>query len=590
MLTVPLILLLAGAWTQAAAPYRGAESLARQLADLAGREPNLVRVRELAQSREKRPAWLVEVGFGADADRHVRPALLVVAGIEGSDLAGPFTAVAWLERLTAQARTDPPTGELLQKTTVYVVPCLNPDAMERFFGTPRLELSGNNAPRDDDHDGFTDEDPGEDLNGDGAITLMRIEDKEGEYLLDPNESRLLLKADPLRGEKGAWKLLPEGIDNDRDKHWNEDGPGGANFNRSFPYNYRYFAADAGLHPVGDDETRALADFIVGHPNIGIVLTYGAADNLRRTPKADKSPGRAKPMEAVDERDVGYFEVMGKLYRKAIGLNKEMETVAEPGTFSDWMYFHRGRLSLAVRPWDAALARALAEPKKTEDGGRAAEDGEKKPASESSSDPNDGKEDEKPARKEQDERGAEQRQDLAWFDQHAPDAFIPWQAIEHPDFPGRRVEVGGYRPFAQTNPPAALLAGIAAQQGDFLTELLRRLPRIGIGKVECRLLAESIYEIEIHVVNSGFLPTALAHGETSQEVYPTRVILDLEPACFLAGTRTTSLPAIRGSGGTAKVRCTIRVANRSQVCFQVVSTLGGRAEGTIELLKSTAESR
>ncbi|MCU0914157.1 MAG: M14 family metallopeptidase [Planctomycetes bacterium] len=590
MLSVSLVLLLAGAWARGAAEYGSPQSLDRQLADLARREPNVVRVRELAESREKRRAWLVEVGLGSDTDRPTRPALLVVAGIEGNDLAGPFTAVAWLERLTAQARTDPPVAEMLKKTTIYAVPCLNPDALERFFASPRVQLSGNNMPRDDDHDGFVDEDPGEDLNGDGAITQMRVEDREGEYIPDPNESRLLVKADPLQGERGAWKLLPEGIDNDRDKHWNEDGPGGANFNRSFPYNYRYFAPEVGLHPVGDDETRALADFIVSHPNIGIVLTYGAADNLRGTPKAAKSPGRSKPMEAVDERDMGYFEVMGKLYRKVIGLDKEMETVSEPGTFSDWMYFHRGRLSLAVRPWDAALARALAKPKKTEDGKRTTEDEEEKPAAGSSSDPNDAKGDRKSARKEQEKRGAEQRQDLAWFDRHAPEAFVPWQTIEHPDFPGRRVEVGGYRPFAQTNPPAALLAGIATQQGDFLTELARRLPRIGIGKVECHLLAESIYEIEIQVVNSGFLPTALAHGETTQEVYPTRVIVDLEPACFLAGARTTSLPAIRGSGGTAKVRCTIRVADRSQVQFQVVSMLGGRAEGTIELLKTTAENR
>ena len=350
----------AGVW---AAEYYNSQSLAQQLASLAQKDPNLVRVRELAESRGKRKVWLVEVGVGSDQDRNTRPAVLVVAGSEGNDLVGPFTAVSWIERLVTQCRQDPPTAELLKTTTIYVVPCLNPDAIERFFTSPKIEVGGNDAPRDDDHDGLVDEDPGEDLNGDGLITMMRVEDKEGEYILDPNENRLLLKADPLKGEKGVWKLLPEGIDNDRDKRWNEDGPGGANFNRNFPHNYQYFAAEAGPHPVSEAETRALADFVVAHPNIGIVLTYGAADNLRKTPKAAKSPGRAKPMEAVDEKDAGYYETFGKLYRKAIGLGKEMECLSEPGTFSDWMYFQRGRLSLAVRPWDAALARAISEPKK-----------------------------------------------------------------------------------------------------------------------------------------------------------------------------------------------------------------------------------
>jgi hypothetical protein len=230
----------------------------------------------------------------------------------------------------------------------------------------------------------------------------------------------------------------------------------------------------------------------------------------------------------------------------------------------------------------ALARALAEPKKAEDGAPAAEDRDKK--KDDSSDPNAAKEDKKSAKKEE-KRGEDERKELKWFDEHAPEAFVPWQAVEQPDFKGRRVEVGGYRPFVLTNPPAQMRAGVAAQQGDFLMELARRLPRIGIGKIECHLLADSVYGIEIHVVNTGFLPTALAHGETTQEVYPTRLIVDLEPACFLAGARTTFLPTIAGSGGTAKTRYTIHVANRQEIHFKVVSMLGGQAEGTIALLQA-----
>jgi hypothetical protein len=594
-----LLALLGSSWLTAA-DYHSAQSMTQQLDGLARNDPNLVRVRALAESREKRTVWLVDVGVGSEEDRSTRPALLVVAGLEGNDLVGPFTAVSWVERLVRQYAQDPTTAELLQKTTVYVVPCLNPDAIERFFARPQIEMGGNNTPRDDDHDGLADEDPAEDLNDDGLITLMRIEDGEGEYIVDPNEIRLLLEADAVKGEKGAWKLLGEGIDNDRDKRWNEDGPGGANFNRSFPYNYRYFAPEGGLHPVADDETRALADFIVAHPNIGLVLTYGAADNLRKTPKAAKSPGRSRPMETIDDKDVGYYEVFGKLYRQTLGLGKEMECISEPGTFSDWMYFHRGRLSLAVRPWDTALARALAEPRKpedsrqkTEDGGQETENGEQelpsaavRPPSSDSADPNVSKTDAKPAKKAQDKRGEDERQELQWFDEHAPEAFVPWQAIEHPDFPGQRVEVGGYRPFARTNPPKALLAGIAAKQGDFLMDLAGRLPRIAVGKIECRLLADSIYEIEIHVVNEGFLPTALAHGQTSQEVHPTRLILELPSECFLAGAKTTFVPTLAGSGGTAKVRHTIHIVNRREVRFQVVSMLAGQVQGAIELLKAT----
>jgi hypothetical protein len=595
MLLATLALLLTRpAWAHGA-QYYDHQALREQLGRLAEQEPSLVRVRELAESREKRRVRLVEMGVGSQEDRDTRPAMLVVAGIEGNDLVGPFTAVAWIERLIKDFRESPPTAELLQTTTLYVVPCLNPDAVERFFVSPKVEETGNGTPYDDDRDGLTDEDGPEDLNSDGLITMMRVEDREGEYVLDPNENRRLRPADPLKGEAGTWRLLPEGIDNDRDKRWGEDGPGGTNFNRNFPYGYRYFAPDAGVHPVSADETRALADFVVAHANIGIVLTYGAADNLRRTPKAaapdaptrrpDARPrggpsdrGRSQPMEALDEKDVGYYEAMGRLYRATLGLGKELEGASEPGTFSDWMYFHRGRLSLAVRPWDAALAQGLSEPQKAED----------KPAQEEhdkACDPNATKEEKKPSKK--GDHDKDERQELAWFDQHAPEAFLAWQAVDHPDFPGRRVEVGGYRPFARTNPPVEMLAEIAAKHGDFLTLVAQRLPHIKISRVECHLLADSLYEIEIHVENAGFLPTALAHGETTLEVYPTRVVLDLEPECLLAGTKVTMLPAIPGSGGTAKARYTLRVANRQEIRFQVISMLAGRVEGKIELLETRA---
>ncbi len=586
-LLAALVLMLAASARVGSAEYLCDKSLGGHLAALAAKEPNLVRVRELAESREKRKIRLVEVGVGSQEDRDTRPALLVVAGIEGNDLVGTVVAVSWVERLIKEYQEGTAATELLKSTTLYVVPCLNPDAAERFFVSPKVEMAVNGTPWDEDRDGLTDEDGPEDLNGDGLITMMRVEDKEGEYVLDPNDKRLLLKADPLKGESGVWRLLPEGIDNDRDKHWSEDGPGGTNLNRNFPYGYKYFASDAGIHPVSEDETRALAEFVVGHPNIGIILTYGAADNVRKTPKAAASPGRSKPMETIDEKDVGYYEAMGKLYRAALGLGKEMEGSSEPGTFSDWMYFHRGRLSLAVRPWDAALAQRLSEPRKAED----------KPAKEEEAkacDPNAPKEEKKPAQKDDngkngdkgENRGKDEREHLAWFDKHAPEAFVAWQSIEHPDFPGRRVEVGGYRPFAPTNPPAAMLAEIAGKHADFLTQVVQRLPRIKIGKVECRLLAESLYEVEINVENTGFLPTALAHGQTTQEVYPTRVVLDLGPECFLAGAKVTNLPVIPGSSGTVKARYTLRVPDKREVHFKVVSMLGGRVEGTVELLKTS----
>jgi len=568
-------------------PARGAEyydnkSLGRRLTSLAERNSALVRVDSIAQSIGKRKVLLIELGKGTKQDRQMRPAMLVVAGIEGNDLIGCTAAVTWVERLVEQYQDDAEIAKLLQTTTIYIVPRLNPDAAEHYFASLKLETSSNNKPVDDDHDGLLDEDGPEDLNDDGLITWMRIEDPEGEYILDPKDDRLLLKADHLKSEVGAWRYLREGVDNDHDELWNEDCPGGVNFNRNFPYDYKYFAEDAGIHQVSEAETRALADFVVEHPNIGIVMTYGSADNLLKAPKGAAPPGRREPMTEIHQDDAGYYRVMGELYRKTLGLEKELEGASVPGAFSDWMYFHRGRLSLAAKPWSPAIAVELSKSaeKKDEEPEDKAEEQEQQD-SKSERDKSDKRSD-KDAKKDEDKRNEQERKELKWFDEHAPEAFVEWQPIEHPDFPGKRAEVGGYRPFVLTNPPAAMVGEIVVKQADFLTKAAQKLPRISVRKVECRHLGRSVYEVKIQVENTGFLPTVLEHGRTTREIYPTRLVMELNDESFLSGSRITNLPAIRGSGGMVESRYVVRVPEQQRIDFEVISMLAGKVKSSVEL--------
>jgi hypothetical protein len=497
---------------------------------------------------------LVEVGKGAEQDRKTRPAMLVVAGVEGNDLIGCSVAVSLIEHLVERYESDIEIRKLLETTTVYVIPRLNSDAAEHFFARPKFETPLNGKSVDNDRDGLIDEDGPEDINGDGLITWMRIEDPEGEYILDPVDDRLLIKADHLKGEVGAWRYLTEGVDNDHDELWNEDGPGGVNFNRNFPHGFKFFAPDAGVHQVSEAETRALADFVVEHPNIGIVLTYGAADNLSKTPKGAPSAGRRKPATAIGEEDVGYYEVMGELYRKAIGLEKELERASVPGAFSDWMYYHRGRLSLAARAWSPDIAVELSKAAEEKERTASEQVGEKEESSESEREKG-GKGKGKDGKDDEDKRNEKERKELKWFDEHAPAAFVKWRPIEHPDFPNQRAEVGGYSPFALTNPPAEMIEQVTAKHADFLTEVAQQLPRIGIRKTESRHLGRSV---------------------------STRLVIELDDEFILSGTRITNLPAIRGSGGMVEVRQIVRAPSRKKIDFEVVSMLAGQVEGTIEL--------
>jgi hypothetical protein len=541
------ILILSGS----AAEYLDNKALANRLQEVA-REHRKVAAREVLA---KPDVWLLELGNGSPEERAKRPALLAVAGIEGNDLTGPNILVAWAEQLLA----GDASRELLDRTTVYLVPRLNPEAAQGFWRKPRSETALNLRPVDDDHDGMTDEDGPDDLNADGLITLMRVEDPEGEYILDASDPRLMIKADRAKGETGAWRLLLEGRDNDGDEAWNEDGPGGVNLNRNFPYNYKYFAPSAGLHPISEPPTRALAEFVVAHPNIAVVFTFGAADNLSAPPKGDTQGASRRPPTAMQEEDLAWYRELGKLWRESVGLKKELSTVSEPGTFSDWMYFHRGRLSLAARPWTPAMQMELVKKSDREE-----------------------KKDEKKDDGKADKRNEEERVFLKWLRENAPESFVEWKSFDHPDFPGKKVEIGGFAPFAKTNPPEKLLADLAAKHGKFLTELVRKFPRVGLRKTEVKELGNQVYDITLQIENTGYVPTGLSQGTITREVRPTRVILDLPDAAILSGARITSVLPIEGSGGMREVRYVVYAKGKTSLEVEVISALGGSFRETIRL--------
>lgn len=570
--------------------YQDHAALAAQLTRLAATHGNLVHLDQLGRTKGGHEIWLVELGSGSLEERRRRPAMLVVAGIEGNDLVSTVSATAWIERLASNYEQNEATRRLADTSTIYVFPRVNPDAAEGFFARPKIETSVNNTPIDNDHDGLTDEDGPEDLNNDGLVSSMRVEDPEGEYISDPVDPRILIKADGAKGEKGAWKLFSEGVDNDKDEEWNEDPPGGVSLNRNFPFGYQFFLPGSGKHQVCEIETRALADFAVGHPNIAAVLTFGSADNVSQSPKSET--GGKRPPAAISETDVPYYRELGRIYRDQIGLKKELTTISEPGSFSDWMYFHRGRFSLAVRPWtpqfEIERAKPPNEPASQKESGAAKDQHTAAGATQASgtkkteqADP--GKAEPKrddPKSEKADKRGEEERAALKWFEANSPEAFIPWKEFKHPDFPGKKVEIGGWAPFARLNPPSKLLEEVASQHEKFLTEVAGRLPRIAFRKTEVKHLGNGVYNLVVQIENSGYLPTALSQGVLTREVLRTRVTLKLKDEQILSGERTTLLGPLAGSGGMREVRYTIHAAGAVEI--EAVSALGGSVRRTVDL--------
>ncbi len=635
---VALALTSVGVSSAQTASYLDFNGLTRELRSLVG-SSNLARMRSLGTSHEGRDIWLVEVGNTSGAPIETRPGLLVVGNLEGDHLVGSALALETIRYLLTTGDEDVQT--VLAEQVVYVVPRLNPDGAEAMFNAVRYARTRNGRAFDDDNDGRIDEDPPEDLNGDGIITVMRVPDPSGSYMVHPDDARLMKKADPAERESGAYTLHWEGRDSDGDGYINEDGPGGVNLNRNFQHAYLYWKRDTGPYMVSEPESRALMDFVVAHRNIGAILSFGHSDNLVTAPDsrgeladasvldlpvfADASnadifdkgvfrtaqqgggfggfffgggggglprlrgaqPGRdndpdsgRRPATTVNRADLKYFEAVSKAYREItdiekVGINRDAE-----GAFFQYGYYQFGVPSFSTQGW--GLPEALAEEAEEE-----AEREEQPPpqaqAERPRGPPRSGQ---GPAQGAQVSGRGEDAQGvdvtiLEAMDAAGIDAFVDWVPYAHPDLGD--VEIGGFRPYIVTNPPAEQLPDLGRKHSEFVVRLATMLPRVTIADTEVTNHSGGVFTVRVEVENTGFFPTSLQHGVVSQSVQPTMVQIQVSPNAVLTGDAKTSMvPKLDGSGSRHEFSWVIQARQGSSVEILVRSQKGGTATATVTL--------
>src|SRR4051812_32792430 len=180
-------LLALGGDAGAAVSYQDYHSFAKveqQLQTWSKEHPQEVKLLTVGKSAGGRPLYVVRIaGAGTGADPDARPAVFVGANVAGYHNAGTEAALDLIQTL-ATAPAGSPAAKLLATTTFYVAPALDPDAQDGIFATPRVRRGGNDQKVDHDMDGLVGEDGPDDLNGDGAITRLRIPDPTGGWLPD----------------------------------------------------------------------------------------------------------------------------------------------------------------------------------------------------------------------------------------------------------------------------------------------------------------------------------------------------------------------------------------------------------------------
>ena len=609
------------AQTPAAPGYKTYDQMATALRALAQSHGNVVKLVDLGKSHEGRSVWAVEVANRAGTPVDARPALFVAANFEGDQLIGSELALYLARHLASSYATDAQVKALLDNHAVYIVPRANPDGAEHMFGKVQSFRRTNARAFDDDNDGRTDEDGPEDLNGDGFISVMRVKDPKGPYMQHPDDARLLRRADAAKGEAGGWSVYWEGLDNDKDGFLNEDGPGGVDLNRNFQHKYPYYTPDAGPHMISEPESRAIMDYILGRKNVAAILTYGASDNLIAAPTrqgalaapqtldllafADASTADARdtgrfadaggqqgfffggrggggrgggapqgrgggpaprpPATTVNAQDVEYFRTVSDRYRALTGARVAPFTRTPGGAFFEYGYYQFGVPSFSTPGWSlpaASSPQSGGAPQAPAGGGRQAGPGGGAP-----------------------QAGAEAAAGTAVFDLRAAQAiaggFIAWTPFAHPTLGA--VEIGGFKPYAMTNPAAPEIDALGKSHAAFAMYLTTLFPKIAIPVLDASSLGGGLYRVTAEVENAGYLPTSTAHGVASRSVKPTMVQLGVAPEAIVSGDpKTNFIAALAGSGRRQSYQWIVRAKPGQTISLKAVAQKGGAAERTVTL--------
>jgi hypothetical protein len=634
--------------------YHTYQELSAELKAIVAANPAIARIASIGKTREGRDIWAVELANPAGTPVEQRPGLMLAATFEGDHLIGSELALFLVDALVKGYPSDTAIKQRLDNYVIYVVPRVNADGAELMFAPVKAGRRTNATPFDADNDGRTDEDGPEDLNKDGVITLMRVKDPKGPYMVSPDDPRLMKRADPAKGESGGWALYWEGLDKDGDGFIAEDGPGGADINRNFMHQYPYYEADAGRYMVSEAETRAMLEFMLKHRNIAAILAFGESDNLIATPSrrgdlaaanpvnlldfagraladarrvglfqdtgglggrggrgggtivvideggapggaggrggatAQPAGGRAgasnpRPNTTIATADYEYFRVVSEKYRELTGLRSAGFTRAPAGAFFEYGYYQFGVPSFSTPGWGLPGA---GRPAGTSGG--AATGGATPPAAAAAA---------AGGQRAGGARGAMggaafdagsadvpegiDLRLLQWMDAEKIDGFVRWTPFKHPTLGD--VEIGGFKPYVITNPPAAKIAELGAAHVKFAVYLSSLFAKVAIAKTEVTALGAGLFRIKADIENSGYLPTAMAQGVQARAVKPIMVQLGVPPDSIVTGNpKTNQISTLPGSGSRQSFEWVIKGVPGSTVTLKAVSQKSGTDTATLTL--------
>jgi len=467
--------------------------------------PNLTKLYSIGKSVLGKELWVLEVTNFDTGPGEEKPAFWADGGTHPDEPVGTPMVMHNAQVLLLGFNKDPFLTELMNTRVLYILPKINPDGTDYYLTQPGMISHA--KPWDSDRDGLFDEDPPEDLNGDGHITVMRIKDENGPLKTSSLDSRLLTARN--EGEKGEYRTITEGIDNDADGRFNEDDIGGINVNRNYPYEWSSAQRGAGAHPLSIPESRAVVEFFATHPNItGSYSIHGGGWQINWNIR----PPANVPNEQMPEFDLEIFEFIGNKYTEITngemveGLYYDTIMKSKPGPygyglFTMWAYHDYG-----VYAFTPEICGIDADYNS---------DGE-----------------------------VSEIEMLKWSDNVKGGKFyLDWKPFDHPQL--GKVEIGGW--IQKIVPIDAGLEKVCKQHTEFNLYQASLSPFIKINSAKQTKISDSVFKVDVVVSNLGFLPTYISQAAiTNKRDYPIILNLDIKNGEIVSGKSRTVLGHLEGN--------------------------------------------
>jgi murein tripeptide amidase MpaA len=506
--------------------YYTYDELVGYLHEMAQAYPNLIDLSTIGQSYGGRDLWLATLTHQQKGAAIAKPGYWIDANTHAGEVTGSAVALYIIYRLLTQYEQDPQITRLLDHYTIYVLPRLAVDGAEKYLTTPyKLRSSVRPYPHPDERDGLYPED----INGDGLILQMRIQDDCGAWKVSEQDPRIMVRREPEEFGGTYYTLLQEGLIRNYDGYDIKPAPilEGMDFNRNYPHQWTPEGQQtgAGHFPFSEPETRAEAEFWHQHRNINGFITYHTYSAVILRPYS------THPDDYFPVEDLEIYKLIAEKGTACTGYKcisvyhdfryhpKEVTT----GAMDDYGYDHFGWFGFTVELWDAPTA-----------------------------------------------AGIEKKDYASWFRFH-PEAddyklmrwndeklegkgFIPWQPFEHPQL--GKVEIGGWNFKAVwQNAPAQYLPELCERQFRFAIAHALMSPLLAIARIDVIPQEGDLYHVVVQLENQGFLPTYTSKKALEREaVRPIEVSLSLpEAVTLISGKQWQEVGHLEGRSNKAFTR-------------------------------------